>query len=70
MLLWMDGWIETHLWSDKSCLAVWWSSLGLADAENITGLNANCKVWWRRDSGMGLLVKGWAKLLTSIEGKS
>ncbi len=30
---------------------------------------AKCKVWWWRDNGMGLFFRGWARPLTSSEGK-
>ena len=67
------------LWSSENVfcgvmnLAVWWTSLGLANARRMLPAwlhCANCKVWWRRDDAMGLFFRGWSRTLSSSEGKS
>ncbi len=65
----LDQW-KPVLWSDESCVS---GILGLANARRTLPVwlrCADCKVWWRRDNGMGLFFRGWAQPFTSSEGKS
>ncbi len=53
------------------CFAVWWSSLGLADARRtlLAWLQcANCKVWWRKDNGMGWFTRAGIGILLPVKG--
>ena len=63
----LEWWITLHH------LAVQQTYLGLADARITLPArmhNANCKVWWRRNNGMGLFFMVWARPLSFSEGKS
>jgi hypothetical protein len=63
-------------WSDESRFAIWQSegtNLGLADARRMLPTrmrSANCKVWWRRNNGLGLFFMVWSRLLSSSERAS
>ena len=64
------------LWSVESRFTIWQfrtTNLGLADARRTLPApkhSANCKVWWRRNSGLGLFLMDRVRPLSFIEGKS
>ena len=52
-------------------LAVRQSNLGLADATKTLPVQihgANCKVWWKRNSGLGLFFMVWLGPLVAMKG--
>uniref|UniRef100_A0A0E9WC53 Uncharacterized protein n=1 Tax=Anguilla anguilla TaxID=7936 RepID=A0A0E9WC53_ANGAN len=47
------------------------SGFGGMHSANCIGPNsANCKVWWKRNNGLGMFFIVWARFHSSSEGKS
>jgi hypothetical protein len=71
-----SGAVETHSlewWITLHHLVVPRTNLGLANARRTLPAlmhRANCKVWWRRNNGLGLFFMVRARPFTSNEGKS
>ncbi len=65
----VQQWFSSLEWQiTLQYLAIWWTNLGLGDARRLlpTSIHsAYCKVWWRRDNGLGL-----SRPLSSSEGSS
>jgi hypothetical protein len=65
----MEEW-KRVLWNDELCFTIWQSN-GLADARKTLPApmhSAKCKVWWKRNNGLGLFFMVRLSPLVPVEG--